>query len=83
MSEVIMKLKGNHVKVKGGEYIQDLVRCVECRHRPVKEDADGEDFGFNVIAPEGSSLCPCIVDDGWYSRMPKDDFFCGYGEKSE
>ena len=58
----------------------DIVFCKECKHRPVKEDADGADFGFNIIAPEGSNRCPCLVDDGWYSWMPKDNFFCGYGE---
>ena len=61
----------------------DIVRCRECKHRPIKEDADGADFGFNIIAPEGSNRCPCLVDDGWYSWMPKDDFFCGYGESKE
>ena len=61
----------------------DIVRCKECKHRPVKEDADGVDWGFNIIAPEGSSRCPCLVDDGWYSWMPKDDFFCGYGERED
>ena len=59
----------------------DIVFCKECMYRPVKEDADGVDWGFNIVAPEGSSICPCIVDDGWYSWMPKDDFFCGYGER--
>ena len=61
----------------------DIVFCKECKHRPVKEDADGVDWGFNIIAPEGSSRCPCLVDDGWYSWMPPDNFFCGYGESKE
>lgn len=61
----------------------DIVFCKECKHRPVKEDADGADYGFNIIAPEGSSRCPCLVDDGWYSWMPKDNFFCGYGESED
>lgn len=59
----------------------DIVFCKECKHRPVKEDANDEDYGFNIVAPERSSICPCIVEDGWYSWMPKDDFFCGYGER--
>lgn len=61
----------------------DIVFCKECKHRPIKEDADGVDWGFNIIAPEGSSRCPCLVDDGWYSWMPKDNFFCGYGERED
>lgn len=33
MSEVLMRLTSDHVKVKGGEYVQDLVRCSECKNR--------------------------------------------------
>lgn len=58
----------------------DIVRCKECKHRPIKEDVDGEDYGFNVI-PNKDARCPCLVEDGWYSWMPKDNFFCGYGER--
>ena len=31
MSEVIVKLTGDHIKVKGGEYVRDIVRCNECK----------------------------------------------------
>ena len=31
MKEVIIKLTSDHIKVKGGEYVQDLVRCKECK----------------------------------------------------
>ena len=30
--EVIVKLTSDRIKVKGGEYVQDLVRCKECKH---------------------------------------------------
>jgi hypothetical protein len=30
MKEVIVRLTGDYIKVKGGEYVQDLVRCKEC-----------------------------------------------------
>ena len=60
----------------------DIVRCKECKHRPIKEDADGENYGFNLIEPnDGDESCPCLVSDGWYSWMPEDDFYCGYGER--
>ena len=60
----------------------DLVRCKECKYRPIKEDPNGEDYGFNLIEPtEGDERCPCLVSDGWYSWMPKDDFYCGFGER--
>ena len=60
----------------------DIVRCRECKHRPIKEDKDGESYGFNIVAPvNGDDLCPCLVDDGWFSWLPGDDFYCGYGER--
>ena len=60
----------------------DIVRCKECKHRPIKEDAGGENYGFNLIEPtEGDERCPCLVSDGWYSWMPQDDFYCGFGER--
>lgn len=60
----------------------DLVRCGECKHRPIKDDPDGADYGFNITEPtDGDDICPCLVEDGWYSWMPKDNFFCGRGER--
>ena len=32
MKEVIVRLTSDRIKVKGGEYVQDLVRCGECKH---------------------------------------------------
>ena len=61
----------------------DICFCKECKHRPIKEDADGADYGFNLIAPNEQELCPCLVEDGWYSWMPEDDFYCGYGCREE
>lgn len=59
-----------------------IVRCKECKHRPIKEDADRENYGFNLIEPnDGDGRCPCLVSDGWYSWMPDDNFYCGYGER--
>lgn len=34
MGEVIVKMTGDRIKVKGGEYVRDLVRCKECKHSP-------------------------------------------------
>lgn len=65
-----------------GKDVAEIVRCRECKHRPIKEDADGEDYGFNLIEPtEGDERCPCLVADGWYSWMPNDNFYCGFGER--
>ena len=31
MSEIIVKLTGSRIKLKGGEYVRDLVRCKDCK----------------------------------------------------
>ena len=60
----------------------NIVRCKECKHRPIKEDPNGENYGFNLIEPNGGDKrCPCLVSDGWYSWMPNDNFYCGFGER--
>ncbi len=72
----------NSTEYKACIKYEPLVRCKDCKHRPIKEDADGENYGFNLIKPnDGDGLCPCLVFDRWYSWMPKDDFYCGYGER--
>ena len=38
MKEVVIKLNSDRIKVKGGEYVQDLVRCENCR----KSHIDGK-----------------------------------------
>lgn len=35
MKEVIIRLTSDHIKVKGGEYVQDLVRCKDCKFNGV------------------------------------------------
>lgn len=64
--------------------VQKLVRCKECKHRPIKEDPNGSNRGFNIIEPNlNDDLCPCLVEDGFYSWLPHDNFYCGYGERKE
>ena len=52
MKEAIIKLTSDHIKVKNGEYVQDLVRCKDCRH--TKERA---------TKIEEHKYCPAMV--GW------------------
>lgn len=61
----------------------EIVTCGECKHKPIKHDPEGDDFGFNLVSPNGyDNLCPCLnTDDGFYSYMPDDNFFCAYGER--
>ena len=37
MKEVIVRLTSDRIKIKGGEYVQDIVRCKECAKR-MRED---------------------------------------------
>lgn len=32
MSEIIVRMTTNHIKVKNGEYVRDLIRCEHCKH---------------------------------------------------
>lgn len=73
------KAKGGTVRVYD---IIDIVTCGECKHRPIKDDSDGADYGFNIVEPtDRDDVCPYIVEDGWYSWMPEDNFFCAFGER--
>ena len=51
MSEVIVRLTNDHIKVKGGKYMQDFVRCQDCKHWV---------YNFN-----GCSRNPCT--EPWYA----------------
>jgi hypothetical protein len=78
--EVTKDADGIDCYIKRGE----LVRCKDCKNRPIKHDPNGGE-GFNLEPPPKESWsCPCLnEDDGWYSWMPDDDFYCSYGERKE
>lgn len=71
----------NQVEIRGRVSIEDLVRCKDCKHRPIKPD------NYNPITTDGFALefpdekCPCQCSDGWYSKYPDDDWFCPNGER--
>ena len=48
MKEVIVRLTSDHIKVKGGEYVQDIVRCKDCRWY---KDFDGCFFSTAEVEP--------------------------------
>ena len=56
----------------------ELVRCRDCIHKPT-----GSGVNHDIEFPEGDYKCPCQCSDYWYSWMPKDDWFCGNGERRE
>lgn len=78
MSEYICLVKRIDGVVAQKELRSELIRCGECKHRPI----GGEAYNHTLIFPD--EFCPCnCVDDNWYSWMPDDDWFCGNGERKE
>lgn len=67
MSEIVVRMTGDHIKVKGGEYVQDLVRCKECKWFVTIQDIDGH-----------GSPCDCC---GVWADETTEDTFCSYGER--
>ena len=75
----VFKDKDGKLFLEDVKEIMSVVRCKDCTHRPHLENENGSDYGFNV---RGDEMCPCVNnDDGWYSWMPKDNFYCGFGER--
>ena len=63
--------------------VRPVVYCRDCIHRPYSSEP-GKTSGFAVEAPDRECKCPCFnPDDGWYSWIPDDYFFCGNGERRE
>lgn len=53
-----------------------VVRCKDCKHKP-----SGSGANHDVEFPD--EICPCQCEDYWYSWVPKDNFFCAWGERKE
>lgn len=51
MKEMVVRMTTDHIKVKNGEYLQDIVRCQDCKHWV---------YNFN-----GCSRNPCT--EPWYA----------------
>lgn len=55
----------------------EIIRCKDCKHKP-----SGSGVNRDILFPD--EVCPCqCEDDYWYSWMPKDNWFCGSGERWE
>lgn len=74
MAEIIVKYKEDtdRMKVKGGEYVQDLIRCKECKHAHMTY---------------GGECKYCDMwkdDDDNYIELHLDgDYFCASGERKD
>lgn len=68
--------------VLNGEQIDELVRCKDCKHRPIPNGNN------HPLAPKLDGLwrdyvCPCLCDDEYYNFMPEDNDYCSRGERRE
>ena len=62
--------------------VATVVRCKDCKYKPTAPD--GITYGLRVEFPDKwANRCPCLCEDGWYSWVPDDNFFCAYGAKEE
>ena len=61
---------------------EPVVRCKDCRYRPYlpKECDPDESDGLDLVFPYDGK-CPCECEDGWYSYIPEDDWFCANGKR--
>ena len=57
----------------------ELVRCKDCKHCPT--DPENKGVGPLLVFPD--EICPCQIDDDWYSWMPDDNWFCAEGERRD
>ena len=57
----------------------EVVRCKDCKHKPIASGVNHEVITF----PEEDYKCPCRCEDFWYSWMPDDNWFCGNGERKD
>lgn len=69
MKEVIVRLTSDHIKVKGGQYVQDLVRCKDCKKAHLTYDGDCK------YCDEWKD-----DDDNYITVYHDGNFYCGYGE---
>jgi len=61
--------------------VREVVYCKDCRYLPT---GDSGDSGFDLEWPDEEDYnCPFHCPDGWYSQMPKPDFFCANGKHKE
>ena len=67
MSEIIVKLTDSRIKLKGGEYVRDLVRCKDCIYK--------EECGREVLVNQ--------YDNDKAVDITGFLFYCSYGERAD
>ena len=57
MSEIIVRLKDDRIKIVGGEYVKDLIRCKDCVFWEKHEDSPHGRCGLAMSYPTGRWYC--------------------------
>ena len=70
----------NEVAKVSSDNLVEVVRCKDCKHRPIDTQEEGNGFDYDFPEEYG---CPGYCDDGYYSQRFKDDFYCAWGERAE
>lgn len=58
----------------------EVVRCKDCKHRPIDTQEEGNGFDYEFLEEYG---CPGYCDDGYYAQRFDDNFYCAWGERAE
>ena len=62
------------------EDVVKVVRCKDCKHRPIDTQEEGNGFDYEFPEEYG---CVGYCEDGYYSQRFEDNFFCAYGERRD
>ena len=73
---IISALEEQNIEDLNGAHI---IYCKDCKHSPVI--IEKHEYWVKLEFPDNK--CPCRNDDGWHNWTPKDDWFCGNGERKE
>ena len=77
--EYIIKISDEVMENEIADRPQELVRCKDCKHRPVRPENCKS--GFDLKFPDYE--CPFNCEDPYYSWYPDDNWFCADGERIE
>ena len=70
----------NEVAKVSSDNLVEVVRCKDCKHRPIDTQEEGNGFDYDFPEEYG---CPGYCDDGYYSQRFNDDFYCAWGERAD
>lgn len=65
MSEIeIIVSMDKHIKIKGGHYVQDLIRCANCKWCMIQNNADPY-CEYHAMAVDDRYFCADAVEGEW------------------